>query len=101
MDARQRPFASVRSYHIICMQQQHDVFTDSQVDQWLVALPMRCCWWLQLPQKEFTPRRTTRGVAGTLRAVVRFTCTEEAHRAVREKQGGFLLNAPITLRVLQ
>lgn len=55
----------------------------------------------QLPQKEFTPRRTTRGVAGTLRAVVRFTCTEEAHRAVREKQGGFLLNAPITLRVLQ
>ena len=34
------------------------------------------------------------------KALIRFQCHEEACRAVRERQGGHLLNLPITLRVL-
>ena len=58
---------------------------------------------LLLQGEQYRPnmRRSQRSVAGTLRAVVRFTCMEEAHRAMREKQGGFVLNAPVMLRVLQ
>lgn len=32
---------------------------------------------------------------------VRFSSTEEAQRAVRERQGAFLLNGSVVLRVLQ
>lgn len=59
------------------------------------------CSMLQAQQKTFTLSRTQRSVAGSLRAVVRFSRTDEAHRAVREKQAGFILNAPVVLRVLQ
>ena len=34
------------------------------------------------------------------KALVRFQTHEEACRAVRERQGGYLLNLPVTLRVL-
>ena len=56
---------------------------------------------LQSEQSRLNMRRSQRLVAGTLRAVVRFARMEEAHRALREKQGGYVLNAPVTLRVLQ
>ena len=56
---------------------------------------------LQSEQSRLNMRRSQRLVAGTLRAVVRFSRMEEAHRALREKQGGYVLNAPVTLRVLQ
>jgi hypothetical protein len=56
---------------------------------------------LQAEQSRMSTRRSQRSVAGTLRAVVRFDRTEEAHRALREKQGGYVLNAPVVLRVLQ
>ncbi len=56
---------------------------------------------LQAEQSKMYRRGSQRSVAGTLRAVVRFARTEEAHRAMREKQGGYVLNASVVLRVLQ
>lgn len=56
---------------------------------------------LQADQGRLSARRSQRLVASTLRAVVRFARPEEAHRAQREKQGGYILNAPVMMRVLQ
>lgn len=41
-------------------------------------------------------QRSTQGMA-----VVRFKTPEEAHRAVRSKQWGIVVNSPVRLRVLQ
>jgi hypothetical protein len=59
------------------------------------------CLMLQADQGRLSARRSQRLVASTLRAVVRFARPEEAHRAQREKQGGYILNAPVMMRVLQ
>ncbi len=55
----------------------------------------------QQPQKAFARGQGARANTSVLRALIRFTRTEEAHRAVRDRQGTFLLNTSVSLRVLQ
>lgn len=56
-------------------------------------------------ERRSTINRSSRSAAvvhsASIRALVRFATTEEAHRAMRSRQCCFLLNAPVTLRLLQ
>lgn len=45
-------------------------------------------------------RGATPAHSSFIRALIRFATTEEAHRAMRMRQCCFLLNAPVTLRIL-
>lgn len=45
-------------------------------------------------------RQTAQDKQLRFKALIRFQSHEEACRAVRERQGGYLLNLPVTLRVL-
>ena len=68
----------------------------------------KCCTWQGLePSQKLgrvgtpsTSRHTPTDKQQRYKALVRFQTHEEACRAVRERQGGYLLNLPVTIRVL-